>query len=65
MNLTDRTLQEALATLTPAERRAVSESLKEGAAMPEDVRAILRWLRRRLKRKARSKRNGGNFQWFK
>lgn len=56
LKLADDNLRELMLTLTPAQQRAVAESLKEGAAIGKDVRAILRWLRRRLKRKARSKR---------
>jgi ubiquinone biosynthesis protein UbiJ len=56
MNLTDTNLAELLNRLSPRDRRLLSDALGEGGQLTQDVRAILRWLRRRLKRRARSKR---------
>jgi len=54
MTVADNNLAALIAALTPAERRIVEESLREGARMPDEARAILRWLRRRLKRRVRA-----------
>jgi hypothetical protein len=52
----DENLSELLRQLTPRERKIIADALKEGSTLTQDVREILRWLRRRLKRRARSKR---------
>jgi hypothetical protein len=56
MTLSDNNLTELLNQLSPRDRRLLSDALHEGGQFTQDVRAILRWLRRRLKRRARSKR---------
>jgi hypothetical protein len=56
MNLSDNNLIALLNQLSPRDRRLLSDALREGGQLTKDVRAILRWLRRRLKSKARSRR---------
>ena len=54
--MTDTNLIELLNQLSPRDRRLLSDALREGARLEPDAKAIVRWLRRRLKRRARSKR---------
>jgi hypothetical protein len=56
MTLSDNSLAELLNQLSPRDRKTVADGLKEGSTLGPDAKAILRWLRRRLKRRARSKR---------
>jgi len=56
MNLADTNLAELLNRLSPRERRLLSDALGEAGQLSADVREILRWLKRRLKRRAQSKR---------
>jgi hypothetical protein len=53
-NFANSALASALQALTPAERDIVTAAIIEGAALPEDAKAILRWLKRKLKRGARA-----------
>jgi hypothetical protein len=54
MNLTDTGLAELLNQLSPRDRKTIADGLKEGSTLGPDAKAILRWLRRRLKRRARA-----------
>jgi hypothetical protein len=56
MTITDNDLSELLNRLSPRDRRLISDALRGGGQLTKDVRAILRWLRRRLKSKARGRR---------
>jgi len=56
MNLTDSNLTELLNGLSSRDRKIIADALREGGQLTQDVRAILRWLRRRLKRRARAGR---------
>jgi hypothetical protein len=56
MTLSDNNLTELLNRLSPRDRKSIADALHEGGQLSADVRAILRWLRRRLKRRARAKR---------
>lgn len=70
MNLTDRTLQEALATLTPAERAAFTDFLRaapwaDGEEKRHLIAAARRKLKFALKRRARSRKEARNtFKWL-
>ena len=54
MNITDSTLNELLKALSPRERDIISESTRQCREWPDDAKAILRWLKRRLKRRTRA-----------
>lgn len=54
MKLIDQNLRAVVAALSPAERRSLEEALREAKTWPDEARAVLRWLRRKLKRKARA-----------
>lgn len=63
MTVADSNLRALLNSLTPADRKLLESALREGGQLSADVRAILRWLRRRLKRRARAgKRDRGCLQ---
>lgn len=69
MRIADTNLTEALKTLTPAQRSALSDSLRgiewgDSEAQERLKSEALRLIRFRLKRRARSKKDGGKFRWL-
>lgn len=67
--ITDANLIEALKTLPPMERAAIADSLRgvqwaDSEAQERLKSSALRKIRSRLKRRARSKREGGKFKWL-
>jgi hypothetical protein len=54
--ITDSTLRELLASLSPADKAILYEAIREGAEWKTDAKDILRWLRRKLKRRVRARK---------
>ena len=54
--MTDTNLAEFLNQLSQRDREIIADALRESARLGPDAKAIFRWLKRRLKRRARSKK---------